>query len=622
MKGVLGVGAITATLGSEALKAEGRSTTPSFAFEELSSTPTDRAEVANGYNAEVLIRWGDPVLPGAPAFDPAAQTSERQRGQFGYNNDYLGYFPLPGAAEPGRHGLLCVNHEYTNEELMFPGLGVQDARARRLGREPFAAMTAELVAIEMAAHGGSVIEVRREGETWQVVANSRYARRITALTEMAITGPAAGHPRMRTKADPEGRKVLGMINNCAGGRHALGHLGHLRGEHQRLFLGRARRRPPGGPQLPAHGHSGRAFNWGDHHERFDINKEPNEANRFGWVVEIDPFDPASVPKKRTAIGRFKHEGAAGITAKNGHYVALFRRRPALRLCLQVRHRGPRLRRARAATWTCWSAARCMSPATTPTAPVEWLRLVHGEGPLTEANGFMSQADVVIEARRAADLLGATRMDRPEDVEANPATDKVYVMLTNNNQRTGEQVERRQSTLRQPLRPHHRDAAGGPRPHRDALHLGDPGALRRPFARNRRRDLQLGHHQGRLVRHARQLRHRRRGAPLGRDRRQHALQDRPQRRRLGDGDGRRGARHGQAVLQGAVRRRNVRPEFTPDGETFFVAIQHPGESDDENPNAPPATFENPSTRWPDFQPGMPPRPSIVAITRKGGGRIAV
>ncbi len=120
--------------------------------------------MAAGYDADVLIRWGDPVVAGAPAFDPKQQTAAAQRQQFGYNCDFIGYFPMPGAANPSHHGLLVVNLEYTNEELMFPGLKRQDVK-----NVMFADMTAELVDIEMAAHGGAVIEIRRENGKWQVV---------------------------------------------------------------------------------------------------------------------------------------------------------------------------------------------------------------------------------------------------------------------------------------------------------------------------------------------------------------------------------------------------------------------------------------------------------------------
>ncbi len=147
-----------------------------FKFKEVAAGVDEKHHVAEGYDVKVLMRWGDPVLKGAPAFDPVRQTAAAQQMQFGYNSDYLGYFPMPGAANPSQHGLLVVNHEYTNEELMFQGLGLQDAR------DGFAKMTADLVAIEKAAHGGSVLEIKREGDRWMIVADSQYARRIDADT--------------------------------------------------------------------------------------------------------------------------------------------------------------------------------------------------------------------------------------------------------------------------------------------------------------------------------------------------------------------------------------------------------------------------------------------------------
>jgi hypothetical protein len=622
MRGVLGVGAISAALGPAAL-AQGvpaaGNPTPSFAFTELSSVPTDRAEVAEGYRAEVLIRWGDAVLPGAPAFDPRAQTVASQARQFGYNNDYLGYFPLSGTVDPSRHGLLCVNHEYTNEELMFPGLGRQDSGGS-LGRQrAFSGMTAELAAIEMMAHGGSVLEVRREGETWSVVPSSRYARRITAETEMEITGPAAGHPRMVTGADPTGRRVLGMLNNCAGGRTPWGTWLTCEENINGYFSGRL---PDGHAEAVNYrrmGIPGRWINWGDYTPRFDVSKEPNEPNRFGWVVEIDPFDPLSVPKKRTALGRFKHEGAAGITARDGRYVLYSgddeRFDYVYRFVTEGRVSGDRARDMTLLDSGTLSVARYNADGTG-----DWLPLVFGEGPLTSANGFHSQADVVIEARRAGDLLGATRMDRPEDVEANPATDKVYVMLTNNSRRTAEQVnpanpraDNRFGHIVEML-PDGRDHAA-PRFTWDILvRCGDPAiaSVGATFNRNTSKDGWFGmpdmcaiDADGRLW--------------IGTD---------------GNFPSRTGRNDGVWALEteGAARGTSklffkcpfgaelCGPEFTPDGETFFVALQHPGESDPEDPNAAPATFENPSTRWPDFQPDMPPRPSIVAITRRGGGKI--
>ena len=169
------------------------------------------------YSGDVLIRWGDPVLPGAPAFDPNNQTAAAQLQQFGYNNDYLGYVPLPFGSNNSSHGLLCVNHEYTNEEIMFPGLGMQDAD------NEFAGMTKELVDIEMAAHGGSIIEVQRGDDgKWAVVADSPFARRINMLeTEMELSGPAAGHDRLKTSVDPSGARANGSHRGVTVGLPAM-----------------------------------------------------------------------------------------------------------------------------------------------------------------------------------------------------------------------------------------------------------------------------------------------------------------------------------------------------------------------------------------------------------------
>ncbi|AVO45252.1 PhoX family protein [Phreatobacter cathodiphilus] len=624
VKGVLGVGAITAALGPAALAArtaaaQPGSATPSFGFRELSSTPTDRAEVASGHAAEVLIRWGDPVLADAPAFAPTAQTGPAQARQFGYNNDYLGYFPLPGAANPSRHGLLCVNHEYTNEELMFPGLGRQDAGGP-LGRaKAFSGMTAGIVAVEMMAHGGSVLEVRREGDRWRVVQGSRYARRITAETPMAITGPAAGDPRMRTSADPQGRRVLGMLNNCAGGRTPWGTWLTCEENVNGYFTGRL----PEGHRETANyrrmGIPGRWYNWGDHVDRFNVEKEPNEANRFGWVVEIDPFDPASTPKKRTALGRFKHEGAAGIVSRDGRYVLYSgddeRFDYVYRFVTAGRVSGDRARDADLLDSGTLFVARYNADGSG-----DWLPLVVGEGPLTSANGFHSQADVLIETRRAADLLGATRMDRPEDVEANPATDKVYVMLTNNSRRKAEEVDAANPRADNrfghivEMLPDGRDHAA-PRFTWDILvRCGDP-AVATVGATFNSRTSQDGWF----------------GMPdncaVDADGRLWVATD-------GNTPGRTGRNDGVWAMETEGEARGTSklffkcpfgaelcgPEFTPDGETFFVAIQHPGEADPEDASAAPATYENPSTRWPDFSPDMPPRPSIVAITRQGGGKV--
>lgn len=160
----------------------------------------------SGYDHSVVIRWGDPVLPGAPEFDLHHQTAARQSQQFGYNNDFVAVLPLE---QPDR-ALLVVNHEYTNEELMFPGFTSHDA------------LSVEHVRTAIAAHGLSVVGIERVNGTgqWRVVRHGRrpYNRRITALsTPFTFTGPAAGSTWLRTAADPSGRTVIGTLNNCVGG---------------------------------------------------------------------------------------------------------------------------------------------------------------------------------------------------------------------------------------------------------------------------------------------------------------------------------------------------------------------------------------------------------------------
>ena len=210
--GSLAVSAIAATVGPMALLTAETARAASasrFSFSEVTAGVDEKHHIAEGYDADILLRWGDPLFPDAPEFDPLTQTAEKQRRQFGYNNDYVGFVPLEGS---GAHGLLVVNHEYTNEHLMFPGIvTIVD------GKPKIAPPDQTRVDIEMAAHGGTIAEIRKDGGKWRLVKEGKYNRRITATTEMALTGPAAGSDRLKTNADPTGRKVIGTVNDCAGG---------------------------------------------------------------------------------------------------------------------------------------------------------------------------------------------------------------------------------------------------------------------------------------------------------------------------------------------------------------------------------------------------------------------
>jgi uncharacterized protein len=213
LKGSLAVSAIATTVSPLALLTadEARAATGSaFNFSEVEAGIDETHHVAEGYDADILLRWGDAIFADSPAFDPTAQTADAQRRQFGYNNDFVGFIPLEGSAD---RGLLVVNHEYTNPHLMFPGMVTINADKEI----EVAPLTKEQVDIEIAAHGGAIVEIVRENGKWRVVPEGQYNRRITADTEMEVTGPAAGHARLQTSADPTGTKVFGTINNCAGG---------------------------------------------------------------------------------------------------------------------------------------------------------------------------------------------------------------------------------------------------------------------------------------------------------------------------------------------------------------------------------------------------------------------
>jgi hypothetical protein len=178
----------------------------SLTFREIPQIYDKTHHVAPGYTADVMLRWGDLVVAGAPPFDPMNHTAAAQVKQFGYNCDYIGFLPLPAGSTNGDRGLLCVNHEYTNRHLMFPGVG----RNQRLSKFQ--------TEIEMAAHGHSVVEIVKQDGKWSVAQNSSFNRRIHVGTPMRLSGPAAGHRRLQTNADPTGTTVIGTINNCAGGK--------------------------------------------------------------------------------------------------------------------------------------------------------------------------------------------------------------------------------------------------------------------------------------------------------------------------------------------------------------------------------------------------------------------
>jgi secreted PhoX family phosphatase len=387
-------------------------------FKPVPISSADTVTVPEGYVAQVLMPWGEPVgVKGdMPVFrHDGRNTAAEQAVQMGMHHDGMAYFSLQGS----ERGLLAMNHEYGDHGLLFADGG------REWGPEQ--------VAKSQAAHGLSVCEIARQPDgSWAAVRPSPFARRVTAQTPFAVGGPAAGHALMRTAADPSGRRVLGTISNCAASRTPWGT--YLSGEENFIgyFLGSNR---PNAHEARWGLRPGEqwGYRWAEHDARFDTSAHPNEPHRFGWVVELDPFDPTSTPVKRTALGRAAHEGATVAMTKDGRAVVYSGEDARFEYIYKfvsrdrVRPGGAKANATLLDHGTLY-AARFDADGTG-----RWLPLVQGQGPLTVAAGFADQGEVLIKARQASDALGATKMDRPEWIAVDPKG-HVYVTLTNNSQR--------------------------------------------------------------------------------------------------------------------------------------------------------------------------------------------
>ncbi|MET7337032.1 PhoX family phosphatase [Nonomuraea sp. NPDC005650] len=581
-------------------------------FTPVAPNKDDKLTIPDGYRSSVVVRWGDPVVAGAPAFDFNNQTADAQAKQFGYNCDYVMLLPM------GRdRGLLWVNHEYTNEALMFRGY------------TGGAAATEEQIKIALAAHGGSVVEVERAGAgEWKLVTKGRrrYNRRITAQTRMKFSGPAAGSDLLKTAADPQGRNPVGMLNNCSGGTTPWGTVLTAEENFDQYFVN--------GDKVPAEQKpyitrytittgtpsSSRRFDRVE--ERFDLAKHPQEANRFGWVVEIDPFDPDSTPIKRTALGRFKHEAANTTLARDGRLVVYMGDDSRFEYIYKFVSKNRYIPGFDRHNRTLLDEGTLYVAKFTGNSPAseidgsgklpsdgefdgsgEWIPLVSGDKSYVDG---MTAIEVLVYTRLAADKVGATKMDRPEDMERNPVTGGVYVALTNNTNRTAAQVD--EANPRPSNKHGHileivekRDDAGEKTfAWSVPLVCGDPGDPTTYFA---------GYDKTKV-------------SPIScpdnvafdRDGNLWIATDGNQ---LGSNDGMfvmpvRGKDRGhlRQFLTVPFGAETCGPLVTADQRSVFVAVQHPGETDG-------ATPDSPSSRWPD---GDQPRPSVAVVWHGQGKKI--
>jgi secreted PhoX family phosphatase len=427
-------------------------------YEAISLGYGDEVRVPPGYTAVPFIPWGTPLLgdlpgfvpgtPGAPQNDGGGgNTAEEQAQQIGMHHDGMHFFgPRKGsnACRARQRGLLVVNHEYTDEAYLHTGRYVEDIPDPDNEGETLDyteanrdAWTAEMVRKSQAAHGVSVVEIFKSAEsgTWEAD-RTAVNRRITANTPMSFSGPAAGHRLLRTSQDRQGRNPIGTVNNCSHGftpwgtyltceENFNGYFAVEEGEYDAEQTALIERYGVGGDR----------FNWATHDERFVVTaEEPNEPNRFGWVVEIDPYDPDSTPVKRTALGRNKHEGAF-VHVTRGNRVVVYmgddqRFEYVYKFVSADSHEAMRAQRRSPLDEGTLYVAKFNDDGSGA-----WLPLVHGQGPLTAENGFANQGDVLVKTRLAADALGATPMDRPEWTSVDPNTGMVYLTLTNNSRRT-------------------------------------------------------------------------------------------------------------------------------------------------------------------------------------------
>ncbi len=564
-------------------------------FTPIKPNVLDEVVVPSGYAYEVLIRWGDPIMAGAPEFAFSNQTPEAQAGQFGYNCDFLAF--LPG---PGQQGVLWANHEHTTSDIMFPDWNPERP-------------TEAQVNTELAAHGGSVVAVERVGGSrYRALPGHALNRRITAETPILLTGPAAGADLLRTSEDPTGVRVRGMLNNCAGGVTPWGTVLTCEESFDQYFGGLAAVTDPRVRGLHdrigfAEGPSVRR--WEQHHARFDLGEEPNEPFRFGWVVEVDPFDPSFTPRKRTALGRFKHEGASSRLTRDGR-VAFYmgddqRFDYVYKFVTAGRFReGGRAHNLGLLDDGVLYVAR-FDVGRDGDGTGEWIPLVHGQRGLTARNGFASQADVLVNARGAGDLLEATPMDRPEGIAVDPRTGAVYVVMTSNDRRgargsPGPDAANPRSggSGGHVLEIVEEDAAADTFRWGLLLVCGNPDDPSTFFA---------GFPKDQV-------------SPIASpdnvtfDREGHlwiATDGQPGALGFNDafcavpvaGDDRGHVRMCVSVPRGAEA---TGPCFSPDGRTLFAAVQHPGVG---------GSAAEPLSDWPDRQ--QPPRPSVVTVFKQHG-----
>lgn len=413
-----------ALLGGTSLTSEAQAANDRFAFAAIAANSDDLITVPEGYKADVLVRWGDPLWSGVPEFDGSTRgTAESQARAFGDNIDGMDVFPHGDAT------LIVVNNEYTNRSIIWGDKQVPEVKdsAGNVTQKSYLDTNDDDIAKGKAAHGISVVEIALTDDKWGVVKDSAYNRRITPDTEITLTGPAAGHDLLKTEADPTGAHALGTWNNCGNGKTPWGTYLTCE-ENFNGYFSSSEEDPELSPEFKRYGISGSdwGYGWAKIDDRFDISKHANEANRVGYIVEIDPRDPNSTPKKRTALGRFKHENAECVVNNDGRVVVYMGDDERGEFIYRFVSDG--VYAPGAETDTLLDEGTLYVAKFHDNGAGEWVALT------PESTGMDSLAEICVHARIAGSAVGATTMDRPEWISANPNSSEVYCALTNNKNR--------------------------------------------------------------------------------------------------------------------------------------------------------------------------------------------
>ena len=403
------VGGAALVLGSTALTPVRALAADRFGFKAVAAGTADTVVVPEGYRWHVVTSWGDPLWSKGKAFDEQSRgDAASQALAVGDNNDGMSLFQKDG------RNILVFNNEYVNVDIIH---------GNRASKAP---ENADDIQKSKAAHGVTVAEIAQKDGKWDVVVDAPLNRRITADTPMEITGPARGHDLLKTAADPSGTKSLGTWNNCGNGQTPWGTFLTCEENFNGFFSSSDEGFKPDA-DMKRYGVSPKdeGYGWRAGDERFDISKHPHEPNRAGYVVEIDPFDPTSTPKKRTALGRFKHENAELVVNGDGTVVVYLGDDERGEFLYKFVSNGKYVEGG--------NNADLLEDGTLYVAKFDdkltgqWLALT------PETTG-MSKAEICIRTRQAASKVGATTMDRPEWVAAHPNKAEVYCALTNNKNR--------------------------------------------------------------------------------------------------------------------------------------------------------------------------------------------